>query len=393
MILMKKLRLFVLYLGLACLLFACKEDTEVIDTTDMSEEDIYFADYEPSVYKWGFIDESGRLVIKDSFDNTRDFSDGLAATNLKGKWGYIDTDGKKQIAFKYRSAFPFKNGIARIQNFDKLYGFINTDGEEVIPPKHVEAYDLSDGLIKLKTNGGYNFININGDTLLSEPVSKVNNFKNGYAVAKDFGKETLIDVSGKLLLDYKYDKVYLPENNMVKVRLDKKYGYVDLNGKNLIPIAYDKLSGFQDGIAAAKKNGDWLLINTKNNIQKELANSVQNIISMNENKWMVSQAGKFAIMNNKGEMQTDLEFDALNKFHESIAVYELNGAYGYVGINGQKITGPDFPLCWDFVGDKARAIFDGGVGFLNKQGKPVIPAIFFEVRDFHDGLSRVQVYR
>lgn len=393
MVLMKKLRLVVFSLSVFMVLLACQDDSKTLDTTDMSEEDIYFADYEPSQYKWGYIEETGRLVIDNKYDNTRDFSEGLAAVNFKGKWGYIDTRGKKQIEFKFRSAFPFKEGIARIQNFDKQYGFIDLNGKAVIPPIFEEAYDLENGLIKIKTNRGFNFINIKGDTLLGEPISKVSNYKNGYAIAKDFGKESLLDIKGKLLFDYNYDKVYAPEDERIKVKLDGQYGYVDLDGKNLIPIEYQKLSSFQNGVAAAKTNGNWSLIDPMNNQLKDLDNDIQNVISMNENRWMILKQGKFAIMTNDGEFLTDYEYDALNKFHESIAVYELNGAYGYLGHNGQQITGPNFPLCWDFVGDKARAIFDRGVGFLNKQGKPVIPAIFFEVRDFHDGLSRVQVYR
>ena len=393
MILTKKLRFFVFCLSIISITLACKEDATVIDTSSMNEEEIYFADYEPSEYKWGYINEKGRLVIKDQYDNTRDFSEGLAAVNYKGKWGYIDTKGQVQIDFNYRSAFPFKDGIARIQNFDKLYGFIDQSGNEVIPPKFKEAYDLEDGLIKIKTNRGYNFINADGDTLLEQSITKANNYKNGYAIAKDFGKETIIDTNGKLLFEYKYDKVYTPTDNLIKVKLDKKYGFVSKGGKVIIPIVYDKLSMFQDGIAAAKSGNKWVLINIKNQVLSNLPNDFQNIIAMNENRWMVYNGDKFAIMNNEAKLLSDFEYDALNKFHESIAVYELDGAYGYLDIDANKITGANFPLCWDFVGDKARAIFDRGVGFLDKKGKPVIPAIFFEVRDFHDGLSRVQIFR
>lgn len=393
MVLMNKLRLIILSCCLFCAFLACKEEPAVVDTTNMSEEDIYFADYEPSEYKWGYINENGQLAIESKYDNTRDFSEGLAGVNYKGKWGFISTDGKQKIDFKYRSVFPFKEGIARVQDFDKLYGFINKSGEEVIAPKFVEAYDLGDGLIKIKTNTGFNFISIKGDTLLDQDITRVNNFKDGYAVVKDFGKETLLDVNGKLLFDYKYDKVYTPHNERIKVRSEKKYGYVSLKGDNLIPIEYEKLSSFQNGLAAGKKDNKWMLIDIGNQVKHNLDTDIDNVIAMNDNRWMVIKGGKFAIMNNEAKYLTDFEYDALNKFHESVAVYEFDGAYGYLGVDGNKITGASFPLCWDFVGDRARAIFDRGVGFLDKKGKPVIPAIFFEVRDFHDGLSRVQIYR
>lgn len=390
---MKKLRFLIFILIPVILCISCKDDPTPIDPTNMSEEDIFYADYEPPRDKWGFIDENGNLVIADTYDNTRDFSEGLAAVNSKGKWGYINTAGKIVIENTYRSAFPFKNGIARVQNFDKLYGFIDKTGTAILPFIYEEAYDLQDGLIKIKSKIGYNFIDTKGDTLLASDITKVNNYKGGYAIAKDYGKEALLDTKGKVVIDFEYEKVYQPDKDFVRVRKDKKYGTVSFDNKRIIPLEYDKLTEFQGEVAAAKKNGTWSLITIENKVIKALAPEVKNVIAMNEDRWMCSNGSKYAIMDSSGNFLCDYEYDALNKFHESIAVYELNGAYGYLDINAEKITGPDFPLCWDFVGDKARAIFNRGVGFLNKRGKPVIPAIFFEVRDFHDGLSRVQIYR
>lgn len=390
---MKKLIFHVFLIVCAMLVFACKEDPKQIDTSDMNEEEIYFADYEEPQYKWGYINERGALAIGAKFDNTRDFSEGLAATNLGGKWGYIDINGKTIIEHSFRSAFPFKSGIARVQNFDKLYGFINTQGRLVLPFQYEEAYDLQDGLIKIKSNSGYNFVDIKGDTLLATDISKVNNFKGSYAVAKDFGKEALLDTKGRVILDYEYDKVYQPKDNFIRIRKDKKYGTVSFDNKQIIAIEYDKLTEFQDNISAAKSNDTWKLIRDDNSTVKTLNPDVKNVIPMNENRWMIYNGSKYAIMDSAGNILCDYAYDAFNKFHEGIAVYELNGAYGYIDLDTKPITGPDFPLCWDFVGDKARAIFNRGVGFLNRQGRPVIPANFFEVRDFHDGLSRVQIYR
>lgn len=45
--------------------------------------------------KYGFIDTSGRVIIKPQFEGAYPSSEGLATVSLgKEKWGFIDTTGK-----------------------------------------------------------------------------------------------------------------------------------------------------------------------------------------------------------------------------------------------------------------------------------------------------------
>lgn len=39
---------------------------------------------------WGYIDETGNMVVKPQFQYAHDFSDGFAAVQINGKWGFID---------------------------------------------------------------------------------------------------------------------------------------------------------------------------------------------------------------------------------------------------------------------------------------------------------------
>jgi hypothetical protein len=46
------------------------------------------------VDRWGFVDQTGKLVIPPRFLNAGNFSEELAAVEVCSGWGYIDRSGK-----------------------------------------------------------------------------------------------------------------------------------------------------------------------------------------------------------------------------------------------------------------------------------------------------------
>jgi WG containing repeat len=112
--------------------------------------------------QWGFINQSGKLVIPANFINLRHnnkFSDGLApvgSTEVCGKgsqYGYIDRTGKFVIPAKFSQARSFSEGLAavKVDNGDKsLWGYIDQTGNYVIPPTFFDVFpepgDFHEGL-------------------------------------------------------------------------------------------------------------------------------------------------------------------------------------------------------------------------------------------------------
>lgn len=90
------------------------------------------------------------------------FSEGLAAVdNRRGKFGYIDTTGKLVIKLKFDFASEFKNGLARVEIGEKS-GYINKKGVLVIKAIYDDANDFEDGIARVKRNGKYFYIDTKG---------------------------------------------------------------------------------------------------------------------------------------------------------------------------------------------------------------------------------------
>ena len=69
---------------------------------------------------FGFFDKTGARVLTPRYDqNTHGFSNGLAATEIGTRYGFIDQTGKMVVAAQFATAGPFREGLARVQLIPK----------------------------------------------------------------------------------------------------------------------------------------------------------------------------------------------------------------------------------------------------------------------------------
>lgn len=65
---------------------------------------------------YGFVDQTGKFVIKPQFSEAQNFSQGLAAVCVSDQhWGFIDEKGRLVIPAIYVSAQPFSEGLAVVE--------------------------------------------------------------------------------------------------------------------------------------------------------------------------------------------------------------------------------------------------------------------------------------
>src|SRR5881394_2007889 len=98
--------------------------------------------------KYGFIDHTGKIVIRPMFDEVGRFSEGLAAARVNGKFGYINELGNFVIKPQFTLAEEFSEGLARVESADKPSytdkefrvnipdGYIDRSGKLVIPAQY-----------------------------------------------------------------------------------------------------------------------------------------------------------------------------------------------------------------------------------------------------------------
>lgn len=101
--------------------------------------------------KFGFINNSGRLVIPAKFEQASPVRNGIAIVKQNGKFGYIDRTGKILVAPQFERALPFSEGLAAVAIEQNKWGYINSSGNFVIQPKYYEAKSFVDGVACVTT--------------------------------------------------------------------------------------------------------------------------------------------------------------------------------------------------------------------------------------------------
>ena len=77
--------------------------------------------------RYGYYSIDGNEAVSPQYVKAEDFSEGLAAVNVRGRWGYIDATGKQVIAPKFQQAGSFGSGYAVVNKKQ----IINRKGEVV----------------------------------------------------------------------------------------------------------------------------------------------------------------------------------------------------------------------------------------------------------------------
>lgn len=128
-------------------------------------------------YQYGFVDQTGKLVIPLQYSETQRFTEGLAPVSRArdsgagwNLWGYIDKTGKEVIPCIYQLADNFSEGLAAVKILSEdgkyKYGYIDKTGKVVIPFEYDFGRGFFDGYAAVRKNGKWGFIDKSGAVVI-----------------------------------------------------------------------------------------------------------------------------------------------------------------------------------------------------------------------------------
>ena len=214
-------------------------------------------------YEWGFVDETGNVIIPFIYNGVGEFSEGLARAREgdSWKWGFIDKTGTVIIPFMYGDVKDFSEGLApaSIKKGGVLYwGFIDKTGKVIIPFTYADVKEFSEGFAQAKEISGtwyWGFIDKTGKMITPCIYLYIGEFSEGLARAKNtYGKWGFINKAGNAVISFEYKDAKDFSDGLAQVKINKReWIYIDKTGKEVIHTA----------------------MNTDNNLAPEVTNEKQ----------------------------------------------------------------------------------------------------------------------
>lgn len=287
--------------------------------------------------KWAIMTVDGEQITDFQYDSITGFHDGIAVINRNI---YINKECEVVLENTYEVCRSFSEKRSAVLQ-DGKWGFIDIEGNLVIPPLYDEVGWFNNNVVPVKLNNKWGVIDSSGNVILDCVYDAIRDYQDGYAAVMMNKKWGFVDTEGNLCIECMYAAVGNFSERKAAVLLDENehlWAYINPRGETVIePYSYSAIEGkmiyageFHDGIAFVSKDLYCIIDDEGNNVF--LGDSIYFISALTYNseyniipgyafldKRMTER--KYGFMGLHGEVRTEPVFDYID---------DMNGKYNIV---------------------------------------------------------------
>jgi hypothetical protein len=280
---------------------------------------------EQGEYAYGYIDRTGRIVVKPQYLRAWSFSDGCGAiiATVTGDFQYVTQNGQL-----LKASTPYEGYY-----FERI---VLATSDEVIRPRFEEVHSFADGLAPVWRQGKWGYMNHQGKVVIEPQYDTALYFSEERAAVKAAGKWGYIDKQGNFLIEPRFDFALSFSDGLAEVRVGDEWGYIDQKGILVIQPQYFWTDWFSEGLAA-----------------------------------VMTTKGKWQYISKSGAVVFELDCDCAWSFSEGLAPVQINRKVGYVNRTGSIALRPLYDVGYPFQQGIAPVFQDGDLKYIDKEGKSV----------------------
>ncbi len=185
-----------------------------------------------------------------------------------------------------------------------------------------------------------------------------------------------IDVTGKEYLCNDCDSTFYSQNHFLVFKKGNYFHFKNIQtNKEFSDVNFQYLSAFDNGLAIAKFNNKFSIIDTNGNSKANFESHYAYAFS--EGFARIQLGNRFTYINQKGERLLPIKYHAAYDFKNGFARVYLNGKWGFINTSGKEIIPRKYDFVWDFENGLACVMIKKDNkefwGYIDTNGKEVIP--------------------
>jgi hypothetical protein len=333
--------------------------------------------------KWGFVDETGSLMIPARFESVDVFSESLCAVQEHNKFGYVNKSGLLSIPAVYDDAEQFRQGLALVKK-NETYFFINRQGKS-IPGEWEDASDFSEALAAVKKQGKYGYTDASGQLIIPLKFKNAGDFTNGLALVESDSGTGVINRKGEYVIMPAYEWLDDFRNARARFMENESYGLISASGEVLIPAQFDMLEFINDSTMIAAKGEKCGIVFCRKNQTAQLMYDFNGSVPLHSGAGIFFQLkNKSGLVSREGKIIIPFEYSGLKPVGEGLLAFRKKLKWGLMDSTRKVLIKPSL----DGIGKGNAGLFAACQkklwGLMNKEGKWVVPAMYhsLELSDF-----------
>lgn len=257
--------------------------------------------------KFGFKSIDKNTVIKNIYDDVKEFENHLTWVKNDGSWTLIDVSLKNLIKEKYDNVLFF-NSVFSVVKKDKIFYLIENNSQKTHKIKY-EFLSFNENIMLVKDENKYFYLNEKLEKISNDRFDDASIFVGGFAPVCKNSKWGIINKNGYLIIDFIYDKIFQNGVNLFKANNNHKTFFIDLH----------------------------------NNVYlSNLSSKIETFDFFSNELLVIKKGKKYGVMNEFFEIIFLKNIDYLYPYTDDISIYKKNDKYGLINKRGRLLTGNIF---------------------------------------------------
>lgn len=326
-------------------------------------------------YKWGYIDNTGKTIIEPNFDDASMFDKNIAIVRNQEKFGVINTDGKIIVPIEEKEIKILSHQFVAYRK-DTAWGMVDLEGKVQINAKYKSIEQIDNQLYTFKSRsllGVYSAVN---NRIIDVKYKTITKTKLGILVQHDnlFG---ILDSTLNTTIEPIYALIdVFPTIILAKTK--DLWGVIKFDGTVLVPFEYMAYKFYTPDLVALKtKKGGWLMYVISQN--KLLKTEEQESFTILENDFiMLNKSHRHGVISKMGNTILGQTFSNIH-LNENLFLVEQAGRWGLFDITGAMVIPTIHAKLFPFKKNIAIFESESGKGVISSKGKVLVKPIFKDI--------------